>query len=272
MQGFDGVFNFVFSGNVNLWNMTRWFEGIRNLAWSHPDFFLQDTIKDDGLVFNVGARTNVTDQYYTRLPCLFRGHVASDIPFPPPDQGLKVDLVLHHIGRTSLQLLQNVHHLSSQDLLASGITTLVMVNRTTRRPLTLPPNLMQDFGHLVEKSPEPRVEPADPPPSAFEYHMVVQHSDHDAYYHANHSAYVRFCMNAGTTASMAGFYKHLQGDLAKFKVKTMSQIFLSESSAGDNLKVITWDDSQTAGLVHFQVMKDDSPIYYSAIQFETVQK
>ena len=68
-------------------------------------------------------------------------------------------------------------------------------------------------------------------------------------------------------AAKAGFYSAIDDDVAFYRAKKATSIFISESRAGDDLDVATWEDSENRMLLNFALSKDGKIINFAQIEY-----
>ena len=96
-------------------------------------------------------------------------------------------------------------------------------------------------------------------------------SDADYYLHTNQASYVRYGINAMTSAFKTGkvpkFYASFGGKISRVKLKSMSMQYADECFPGDKVTFLVWEDLKQDRTLHFQVVKGGKPIYFMQCDF-----
>lgn len=99
--------------------------------------------------------------------------------------------------------------------------------------------------------------------------MRVTWSDTDSYRHTNYESYVRFCLDAAMDAVSKGFYAGFSGDILRYDVATIENLYVGECVEGQELIVHTWQDKERPRRLLFGVesAEDGKTIFQSSMEF-----
>jgi len=154
--------------------------------------------------------------------------------------------------------------------LATIVFRLVNVDPLTRKPAPLP----EFFTSIAKKVMDPDGQrfpslraPTSIPDRSYRCRVKVRYDEIDWYFHTNVSAYLGFAFECASKAATAGFYSAIDDDIAFYRAKKATSIYMSESRAGDELEVSTWEDLDNPMLLNFAVSKDGKLIYFAQIEY-----
>ncbi|CAH1774403.1 unnamed protein product [Owenia fusiformis] len=101
----------------------------------------------------------------------------------------------------------------------------------------------------------------------FTHKLNVTHSDMDVLYHTNQAAYVKYSMDCAEMARKENFYSLFKDDMGEYHAVSWDASYKGESEVGDQLEVVTWEDTTDANILHFEIDKNGKAIYFSTIKF-----
>lgn len=154
--------------------------------------------------------------------------------------------------------------------LASCVFRLVHVDPVTRKPAPIPEYLLFGFKENVvadgERFPTIRA-PSVLPKNSYKCQLRVRYDDMDVLQHTNVSSYLVFAMECASMAAKDGFYSLICDDVAFYRSRRATSIFISECRAGDELEVVTWEDQHNRMLLNFAVCKQGEIINFAQIEY-----
>jgi acyl-CoA thioesterase FadM len=164
---------------------------------------------------------------------------------------------------------------TSDQFLASSVFRLVHVDAISRRPTPFPPQIEKDLRFCVSANGEKLTAlrpPSTIPNGAFSCSVTVRYDDTDFNGHTNTASYIRFALECAAQAAESGFYSRIKGDIAFYPAKSANSIFMSDSEAGDELTVSTWEDAEDKMLFNFTVSKGGEMINFAQIQYFSLEE
>lgn len=208
-----------------------------------------------------GFHSNMFGRHWKFSPVLY-SRAAVDLP-------MTMRTWSSGFGKTSIDMCQTIQELETGDVLASGVFRIVNVDPGTQSAAPLPDRLREMLKTAVSAGERfPVIQPpATIPDRSFSCQVTVRHDDMDFLFHTTQGAYLGFARECAAQASKAGFYSQLRDDIAFHRASETTGVHFSESFAGDELKVSTWEDSSCPLLLHFTVSKDNRVIYYATMQY-----
>ena len=183
---------------------------------------------------------------------------------------------LKAIGNTSMSFSQKLLDGTTKNPVVTGGIGYGFVEYKAHRMQTqsapLPGYFKEQYGRFCTEKKPPRLHfPDIPSKGTYDYDMKVMYTDTDHNRHVNICGYIRFCMDCGSKASLAGFYKSIAGDLAQYYVKRHRISYIGEAFEGDTVVVKTWEslcDEKENGnmtpVVYFAIVKKDKLIVRSS--------
>ena len=263
--------NMIFvSETVSLDALLQIIDGMNGFVWRQPGWLngiLHKEKKNGRRTFIVWYDLNISEDFYTltgrrswKTPMLF-------------------EKALMGIGNTSMVYSQNLFEEQSKLPLVFGFQGASFVEYKPQRNKTqscpLPDYFKHQYNKFCMKDKLPRVIfPIVPDEGIFNYDVKVTFSDTDHNRHVNICSYIRYCLDCGSKASVAGFYKSLEGDIAKYQVRQLKIVYNGEAFEGDSLIIKTWEDTTNnkengyAGpVIYCAVIKNDKLIVRSAFTF-----
>lgn len=207
------------------------------------------------LVFLVTANYTIYDSYYEEEH--YYGAV-------------RVHVFLAGVGNSSISLGQRIYSPSGK-LLATNTVKLVRVDKINRRPVPLPlENKHYLQGRKQSTSDIHYMQQLEKPGGLIPVKRTVMWSNIDIYQHSNHSAYIKYCMDAiMVTSSRPEYFSQLPRDIAQLRMRAMQMVYLGETSAGDTLDIYVWTEpSDDLVKVNCIVEKDDRAVFHFHADFD----
>jgi len=154
--------------------------------------------------------------------------------------------------------------------LATCLTRVVHVDPVIRKPASLPEFFTNIARKLIipdgERFPSLRP-PIEIPDHSYRCRVTVRYDDTDWNSHTNGSSYLGFVLECASNAAKVGYYSTIDDDIAFYRAKQVTSIFVSQSRAGDELDVSTWEDVNNTMLLNFIVSKDGKMICFARIEY-----
>lgn len=173
------------------------------------------------------------------------------------------------VGKSSFLYKHTNVSQATGELLHEARSQLVLVDKSTRRPVSLPEWFGQRFRQTTMGS---KALPMNhfkvltkPSTGAVQRVTEVQPSHADAYQHTNHAAYVKLCHDVGSLIAKDGKLIHLQDDLAFFRLKNLSCFNQGETNPGDLVDITMWESGERK--LSFIAEKDKSEVYQCVMEF-----
>jgi acyl-CoA thioesterase FadM len=230
--------------------------------------------EDKTLYFTVGRHWEFSSRLYERAA----------IDFP-----MKMRWTVSGFGRSSFDHFQTYHEedqtVTVQDqssLLAaespsSGfnkplawcVYRLVFVDPMTQKSTPLPEELVNRLSSVVVPGGE-RYQTFRPPstiPHRIFSHRIRVRYDDEFLGHMNVGSFLRFVLECAARAAESGFYSRIHNDIAFWRVRQATSVYLMESHAGDKLDVHTWEDDENQLLLNFTVNKHGQMAYYAQVEY-----
>lgn len=213
----------------------------------------------DHFYFTVSTGLQIDRTFYDLISC--------DQPSKP---SFMVNLLPGYIGRTSMNF---VYHLTTDDhpnFLAKHTTQYVIVDKDSRKPVLIPDWWRRKYEKYFDSKQNLVFAPLELPKAnttAFRYNMKPTWSDTDQYSHVNYRAYPRFCFDAAMEAVKMRLFKGFDGDILNYRVKTIESTYKGECVAGDQITVVSWQNSEYPLILYFIIEKDGKFIYQSTVEF-----
>ena len=176
----------------------------------------------------------------------------------------------HHMGTRSITH-KSVLHRQGVALCTSLITT-VIIDAKSGKSLPLP-ELLRNAFKADTNNEKPSAMPRLKLPPSGQYHswpVRVAHTDIDFNQHLNTSAYVRYCIDCGTDASVKGFLRNLRTSDGLPKIARVKLEYLAESRGGDRLDVCAWEHPEHTDALQFIILNcdnGDSPVFRCILCF-----
>jgi len=178
------------------------------------------------------------------------------------------------IGNTSW-LTNNVIRVrtgNTDGILAIKEEKCVLVDKKTRRPTQFPDWFFEKYKKYkdvaVASDMSQRKGLLTPPTDAFMASTKTRYSDYDGNFHVNSIVYYQYCLDAATEAAMAGYYRHFIGDMCWYPIAETDVTYLGECLAGDELKILTWQDSDDVRKVYFSLYVKDKNVLQASMVFD----
>ena len=157
------------------------------------------------------------------------------------------------------------------EVLATTRNKYVYVSRDTRLPKEVP-HWARDLGR-VDKDPSVQKQllykkPERIPDYAVKFPYTMMYSDMDHNQHVNNVVYIRICMDAASVACQQGRFRTFKDNMYNYNTRNMTSFFARESSVGDVVEVVVWQDEVKDRILHFIVLLKEQPIYYSNMEFQ----
>nr|KAG5703767.1 hypothetical protein BaRGS_009565 [Batillaria attramentaria] len=190
-----------------------------------------------------------------------------------------VTVELDTVGTSSQTFSCRLINKLDSRILATQRTKSVYFSLEKRRPVPIPDHYRERYRSLAGQNVAPLVfsqTVPQVPESAFQYCMVVRHSDLDPILHTNSSSYVMFCCDAAQAAVEAEYLDLFRPDICLFPVQvkraTMEVVYLGESGIGDSLRVSLWQQDGQPSLVNYVISRDEgnrrSAIFYASMAYK----
>ena len=172
-------------------------------------------------------------------------------------------------GRSTLNMCSKIKLVEGNEELATLHFKMTVVDNKTRKSYSLPEDFKIELAkHKSTERILGRFQPRERPSWTFSYSQTVRPSDTDFNGHTNQGTYIQLCFDTATVASLEGkIYKNFIGDIALYRVKTMSMWYAGESLMGDVLTCFTWEDENNPSLIHFQVELKGKTVYHNSVGF-----
>lgn len=184
---------------------------------------------------------------------------------------------ISYIGTSSFDLRQTFFEgddefdeLSASQPLASFVYRVVRVDPITRKAAPLPEAAVSFLSSAFVADGEQfsaHVRPPMIPDRTYACRIRVRYDDMDYMFHTNVSSYLGFVMECAAQAAKNGFYTRLRGDVGFWLVRRVESMFLSESRAGDDVDVLTWEDECNKMLLNFAIKKANEMIYAAQVEY-----
>ena len=176
-------------------------------------------------------------------------------------------------GKSSITQLDELTLAGSGDVLFQSVVKLVLVDKKTRKPIDHPTWFTDMFKGVTNEPPDgidknERMDRVFPPQGCYEYRTRIVHSDLDYYFHTNHASYVRIVCDAATSASINGKLDTFTGDLSFQNIRKMHFVYQGETSEGDDIVVLVWQEKQHPETVLTQLQKDGDPVFLAKFVYE----
>ncbi|CAH1774402.1 unnamed protein product [Owenia fusiformis] len=173
------------------------------------------------------------------------------------------------VGRSSFEFVSTFESDATNAKLVTCSAKLALVDPSTRRSTEIPKDIINRIKATFDLDPPQKIEPVERPKDihVFNLEIIVQSSDLDMNMHSNHSAYTRFCCDAAAAAIANKAFKNFEMDICRYEIKSMSNLFKGESRANDVLTVFTWEDNSERKTIHFEIIKNDNPIFHSTMVY-----
>lgn len=188
------------------------------------------------------------------------------------DYPLKYTMCLSKVGKTSFDAVQSLVEDKTSTLVAQRICRVVYVDRVTKNAVSIPEearNKLLEGVHDASRSltlPDFDI-PASIPERHFVHNVTVRFADLDFLFHSNQGSYLLYALECAAQAAAKGFYSKIHGDIAFYPAKTAFGMHVTESFAGDVLKVVTWENEENPMLLHFTMKRKDVDVYYGKVEF-----
>ncbi|KAK3797365.1 hypothetical protein RRG08_045723 [Elysia crispata] len=248
-------------GSISPWKICRMFEAGRAIPSIVGNYLDGNTLTTDKhALFVLGG------EYYFD-PCLW--DVARKFNYFP----YKVTLETINLGQTSVTLRQVLINKLDNKELATFYLKMVLVDRISRRPTTLPSWYQEKFkdvkGRVGDQAKFLLNSQLVVPEGAFQVERQVMPSDTDHNGHTNQGSYVRFCLDAAQVANKAGVLEYVQGDICLYPVLKISISYKGESDSGDRLMTHLWQDDLSPQMLHFATYREAKLILVATITFKS---
>ncbi|CAH1772958.1 unnamed protein product [Owenia fusiformis] len=176
---------------------------------------------------------------------------------------LKATTSLSFIGRTSTNLTIEIREQLTNQHVGSLEFQYVYVNRTNRKSQAFPDWFIQKYRPLTTLETRPdTMAPLSLPSKTFSYDVTVQYSDTDRNGHTNQSSYLKYGMDAATSASLGGEFHNFKQDMCMYHVQDFQALYTGESLVKDQLVIHTWEDGTRKDLLFFQIHKNNRAIFH----------
>lgn len=175
-----------------------------------------------------------------------------------PKFPLTMDKVLSFVGNSSFRLDSTLNHPENSKPYATCSVQTVFVDSTTRKPKVLPDWWKEKYACDLKKENHLKFEDFVKNDS-ITYHsfpLTVCPRDTDSYHHSNWTSYIRFCYDACVHGVANSQYRNITEASIEQGIKTLDVTFKNESSDGDNLDIVSWEDQDDNNTIRFEVRKD----------------
>ena len=188
-----------------------------------------------------------------------------DIDRRAPNADLKIALRLGYVGRSSLNSVAELYCGKTGSVFATNTNQVVMVDKSTRKPTTIPDWWKDKHGPLVQDGKALVVSLVDVPSVTHTYDVKVPWTDIDRYKHTNYVSYIRYCQNAALDACYADKFSRVKGDFLDQRIESMSVCYKGECVANDLLTVHVWESPDNPFKIHFSIHKNDAVIFQNTV-------
>lgn len=233
------------------------------------------------LLFNVVTQWTLSEKLYQRaavdFPMMIR-HVVINVGSTSYDmQRAYIEMnnstADDHGDTSASPASSRTEKTRQEEPLATYVNRIVNVDIVTRKAAPLPDDLVQDLNLLVgEVANDCRISPSVRLPIAaagktFRCRVTVRFDDTDFQGHTNTSSYLMYALECAAQAANSGFYSAIRDDVAFYRPKKVTNVFVSESNAGDELNISTWEDENNQLLLNFAISNKGRHISHSQIEF-----
>lgn len=178
---------------------------------------------------------------------------------------------LLYIGNSTISFRTILMNETSGVVLAIQSYDFVHVNTDTRKAEPFPPYFKQHVNNILSgcpiQSPSRLTLPVVDRKNCYCCKLVVKNIDTDENEHTTQSLYVEYAFESAAQAIASGYYKKLQGDIYGYCAKNARFVHMGESTAGDELLVVTWEDQSNPLLIYFVITKDSKDICHAKMEF-----
>ena len=176
------------------------------------------------------------------------------------------------VGNTSVDMLQTFVDERNSNFLASRLCRLVNINPRTKKSVVLPESIRQALADNIRATDRRKLSDTAKlltaiPADRFASKILVRYSDMDHLFHANQGSYLGFALECASLASTSGYYRHFKEDMCFYRIRAIWAVHLQEAFAGDELDVLTWQDSDYPMLLYFAIQKKEQFIYRASIEY-----
>ncbi|XP_062585930.1 uncharacterized protein LOC134247615 [Saccostrea cucullata] len=249
------------TGHWAVWRISKMFEAARLLSLLAGFVDYRKIVDEDHALAIIKQQLNLD-------PELQRASLT-------PAMKLNFDVELIQLKQTSFTIVTNLKNGTTGKILGENFMKIVRINRTTRRSSSFPEWFYKKYAAFMNIPGHPSTEKEELPEipkNAYKYDVIPGHSDEDVNCHLNQSSYIRFCMDAATSASLNGYYEHYTRDMCLYPSIQWTISYVGESIAGDQLTIFTWQKEHTPDNIQFAIERNGNLIFYASTIFGKIAK
>ena len=171
---------------------------------------------------------------------------------------------LVYVGNSSLTLDLSVSDFKTGVHLCSCLLSFIYIDISTRKPVKLPVWFTEPASKIPDLQnapPVPRFGAFSLPPDMYKYNVKVFHSDIDYNGHATWSAYLKWCVDAGTDAAENAFYRDFKGNILNYDVEKMEVQYMGEVLVNEEIVVGTWQEESERKILCFAMSSKNGPVF-----------
>ena len=231
-------------------------EGARSQVYEHPSYW--PVLKEmywwskerlGSMTFMIASQYEITKDFYDKQ------HHSNPI---------KVNVNFVNLGKSSYQHYEESVSTITDKLLHTSIINYVYADLITKRPKKLPENFCELF---KRKIPLEKVVPVTKPFNAYVVPVATSYSNLDIQLHVNQAQYLKFATDAGNYVCQKNGFTKLKDDLAKWKVKRITNLFLGENLPNEQIDVHVWEDENNPWMLHFYMEKEGKNVFQAMLEY-----
>ena len=182
---------------------------------------------------------------------------------------LKMTQWLSYKGNTSICMDFDYTDALTGEPIAKAVAHNVTVDVATRRPCRNPAFDIVSRDQLTRKAPPRGFKQPMTPANSVIYTTNVVSSGTDSNQHQSMALHIRDCWNAGSMAACDGKLLHYDKDLAFYRVKYVTILYLGEVLIGDELSVACWEHDQDYDTLCFTMIKRSKVVGQCQMTFDS---
>ena len=184
---------------------------------------------------------------------------------------LKSVIYISDVGKSSYTVATDLYDFKSGIKLCSYRTIQVFVDRQSRKPVALPPEIfsgLDDHLKTVERQTIKRDKTPVIPSNAFQYEIKALHSDSDFNFHVNQAIYIKWCSDAGSMGAVKGHFTYFNRHIELYPLKSTVYHYLGETLVNDIVTVNVWEDCAGPDkILQFAVIRNGKIIFVLKMEF-----
>lgn len=219
---------------MSIWSLGKLFESLR---WQ-------------GLAHGLGHYNEIfgsKSAYFVASQSIYLSKEINDICYEKEfgvKRPFRAVLYISHVGRTSFTLSFDLFDDQSGLKLGSNMIVLVRVDKTIRKPVTLPINDFKNVNEYLQKIINGTIDrTAMPiiPSTAFQHKIKALHSDSDMNGHVTQTTYPKWCSDAAAMGAHKGHFSYFKKHIDLYPLKCMEFHFIGETAVNDIVTVHVWE-------------------------------